>query len=166
MALYAFDGTWNEEKSGDEAGGNTNVVKFRDMYAGEEFYVEGVGTRLGWFGKIFGGAFGAGGKQRIDEAYQALCKNYADGHTDIDIVGFSRGAALALQFANKVRDRGIREPNTNRRAEARPTIRFLGCGTWWRPSAYQSTSSEYPSRESTWATRSPCRETFNTASTR
>lgn len=35
------------------------------------------------------------------EAYQQRCKNWAAGDTPIDIVGFSRGAALALDFANK-----------------------------------------------------------------
>jgi uncharacterized protein (DUF2235 family) len=108
MALYAFDGTWNSEKTEDvataalEYDNNTNVVKFRDAYEGATFYVPGVGTRLGWLGRFFGGAFGVGGHSRLAEAQQALEKNVAGGDRDIDIVGFSRGAALAASFANRV----------------------------------------------------------------
>jgi uncharacterized protein (DUF2235 family) len=107
MALYAFNGTWNSEKTDDVATEaveydlNTNVVKFRDAYEGPHFYVNGVGTRLGRFGGIFGGAFGVGGYTRLDEAKQALQQNLARGDRVIDIVGFSRGAALAATFAHR-----------------------------------------------------------------
>lgn len=39
--------------------------------------------------------------------YKSLCANYSAGHTKINIVGFSRGAALALDFANLVAKRGV-----------------------------------------------------------
>lgn len=60
MALYAFDGTWNADEA-DEAK-ETNVLKFckclpLDMRV---FYLEGVGTRGGYIGKLLGGAMGAG----------------------------------------------------------------------------------------------------------
>lgn len=100
MALYAFDGTWNEDEA-DEAK-DTNVVRFRDAYQGNIFYLEGVGTRLGFIGKILGGLTGAGGHIRIDEALEALDKNFKRGDRDIDIIGFSRGSALALHFANMI----------------------------------------------------------------
>jgi hypothetical protein len=58
MALYAFDGTWNEDEANEAK--DTNVVKFSDAYAGRKFYLEGVGTRLGFVGKILGGVTGAG----------------------------------------------------------------------------------------------------------
>lgn len=38
MALYAFDGTWNEERSAGEYGRNTNVVRFRNAYAGTDAF--------------------------------------------------------------------------------------------------------------------------------
>lgn len=125
MALYAFDGTWNEERSAGEYGRNTNVVKFRDLYTGEgrSFYTKGVGTRLGWLGKLLGGAFGAGGKERLRAAYADLCANFARGDHTIDIVGFSRGAALALEFANTIHKRGVRLESVH---VGRPPIRFLG----------------------------------------
>ncbi|MEK8019496.1 MAG: DUF2235 domain-containing protein [Candidatus Parabeggiatoa sp.] len=100
MALYAFDGTWNEEE-GDE-GKNTNVIKFRDAYTQKNFYLEGIGTRNGFIGKILGGVMGAGGRVRIKEAMEALDHNLAAGDAVIDIIGFSRGAALALHFANQI----------------------------------------------------------------
>lgn len=113
MALYAFDGTWNEDEA-DEAK-DTNVVKFRDAYLGPVFYLEGVGTRLGFIGKILGGLTGAGGHIRIDEALDSLEHNFRHGDRDIDILGFSRGAALALHFANMVHQE-----------KGATAIRFLG----------------------------------------
>ncbi len=124
MALYAFDGTWNEAKDNDRDYANTNVSRFHDAYvanAGNErgFYWAGVGTRLGIVGKIFGGTFGMGERVRLDEAYDQLCAAWVDGDRLIDIVGFSRGAATALDFSNLIVSRGVPgEPN--------PRIRFLG----------------------------------------
>ena len=102
MALYAFDGTWNEDEP--EGANDTNVVKFGDAYAERKFYLEGVGTRLGFVGKILGGVTGAGGRIRIREAMEQLDHNFAEGDRTIDIIGFSRGAALVLHFANEIRE--------------------------------------------------------------
>ena len=113
MALYAFDGTWNSDKPGSQH--DTNVLWFRRAYTNECFYREGVGTRFGPFGQVLGGMTGAGGHTRVHEALQQLELNFAAGDTVIDIVGFSRGAALALDFSNRVNE-----------LPARPTIRFLG----------------------------------------
>jgi hypothetical protein len=135
MALYAFDGTWNTEKRTEtKTEHNTNVVKFRDLYetgsGKKQYYVEGVGTRWDWVGKIFGGAFGFGELPRLEEAYDALCKRWAEATTDedraIDIIGFSRGAATALDFCGLVQDRGVCKPGSNEVVAKAPTIRFLG----------------------------------------
>ena len=40
MALYAFDGTWNNEKDAGRYDLNTNVVRFKDLYAGKKFFYE------------------------------------------------------------------------------------------------------------------------------
>lgn len=98
MALYAFDGTWNEDEK--DEGKDSNVVRFRDAYEGNKHYLEGVGTRLGFIGKLLGGLTGAGGRERIREELKALHQSFARGDRTVDIVGFSRGAALALHFAN------------------------------------------------------------------
>ena len=123
MAIYAFDGTGNEDNP--RAGLDTNVLKFYNAYKegyqgpGECFYVEGVGTRKGIIGKIFGSIFGAGGEQRIEEAIDCLEDNFIKGDKEINIIGFSRGAALALEFANEINDHGIN-------GEDSPPINFIG----------------------------------------
>ena len=122
MALYAFDGTWNSEKDAGRYDLNTNVVRFKDLYAGTKFFYKGVGTRHGTLGKILGGAFGVGGHERIEEARRDLARQLAAGDRDIDIVGFSRGAALAVHFANVVGDDGV----VVNGVREKPPIRFLG----------------------------------------
>ena len=125
MALYAFDGTWDEAKDNDTQYQNTNVSRFYDAYKANSndqhgFYWPGVGTRLGVVGKIIGGVFGAGEVPRLEEAYDKLCAAWAAGDRIIDIVGFSRGAATTLDFCHLIESRGIH------RIEPKPRIRFLG----------------------------------------
>jgi uncharacterized protein (DUF2235 family) len=121
MALYAFDGTWNSEKDAGRYDQNTNVVRFKDLYMGPKFFYKGVGTKHGMVGKIVGGAFGVGGHERIEDAKRDLERQFAAGDRNIDIVGFSRGAALAVHFANVVGD-GL----TLNRVHEVPQVRFLG----------------------------------------
>lgn len=122
MALYAFDGTWNSEKDAGEYDKNTNVVRFKDQYAGAKFFYQGVGTRHGTLGKFFGGAFGVGGHERIEEGRRDMAAQFAKGDRDIDIVGFSRGAALAAHFANVIADDGV----VVNGVREKPAVRFLG----------------------------------------
>lgn len=122
MALYAFDGTWNSEKDAARYDRNTNVVRFKDQYGGTRFFYKGVGTRHGSLGKFLGGAFGVGGRDRIDAARKDLAAQFEKGDRDIDIVGFSRGAALAAHFANVIADDGV----VVKGVRERPPIRFLG----------------------------------------
>lgn len=131
MALYAFDGTWNIRKDGEEITyGHTNVVRFHAAYEARsgapQFYVAGVGTRFEEVGAIVGGGFGAGEPARLEEGYRALCLKWAAGDRDIDIVGFSRGAATALDFCHLILGRGITDPATGAVLESQPQIRFLG----------------------------------------
>ncbi len=130
MALYAFDGTWNTDKENDDNDRETNVVRFYHAYAAnsgrKDFYVAGIGTRLGVVGHAIGGAFGAGELPRLDEAYDRLCENWARGDQDIDVIGFSRGAATTLDFCNLVAHRGIRVPKSHTVVEALPRFRFIG----------------------------------------
>ena len=124
MALYAFDGTYNEDT--DDNIQDTNVVRFAEVYENENNappnYIEGVGTRFRTTGKILGGLFGLGGRTRVDEMYEALCKNWQQGDRVIDIIGFSRGAALAVHFANRIGKEGVQCNGTHEPVK----IRFLG----------------------------------------
>jgi hypothetical protein len=129
MALYAFDGTWNSATLDDNVDqeNETNVPRFCEAYTGKnKFYVAGPGTRFGKVGKVLGGATGLGGFHRVREAYDELCANWNAGDTIIDIVGFSRGAALAMDFANKIIDDGIRRPGSKEVVADEPSVRFLG----------------------------------------
>jgi hypothetical protein len=131
VALFAFDGTWNEAKDNDDPKyGNTNVVRFYNAYHAhsntQDFYVAGVGTRFDLIGRVAGGVFGLGELPRIDEAYDHACQTWAAGDHVIDVVGFSRGAATTLDFCHCVQERGIRRPGSKEVVEPKPKIRFLG----------------------------------------
>ena len=124
MALYAFDGTGNIDEDDDNF--DTNVVRFRELYAqndGEENYLEGVGTKLGTIGKVLGGALGMGGRSRVEHMLDTVRDNINNGDKIIDVIGFSRGAALAVHFCNKLYKEGVKlEDGTM----LTPEIRFLG----------------------------------------
>jgi hypothetical protein len=131
MALYAFDGTWNSAKDGDDPQyQNTNVVRFYRAYEKhsitKDFYVAGVGTRFDLPGRIAGGLFGLGEVARINEAYDHLCERWDAGDRIIDIVGFSRGAATTLDFCHLIQAAGIQRPGSDQVVERQPVIRFLG----------------------------------------
>jgi hypothetical protein len=121
VALYAFDGTWDEKDN------DTNVLRFYTAYEANHpsplnRYLTGVGTHTSLLGRLAGGLFGAGEGGKVDEAYGYLKSAYAIDPI-IDVVGFSRGAATALDFANRVFKTRLK--NQAGRQEG-PTIRFLG----------------------------------------
>jgi hypothetical protein len=135
MGLYAFDGTKQDDSqsgSGAEAvAADTNIYRFYSAYAGyarplgiTAEYVPGVGTRFGLAGAVAGGAWGVGWLARINETYDALCEAYVGGDKMIDVIGFSRGAAIALDFVNKVFKDGIR--HEGKLIAEQPAIRFVG----------------------------------------
>src|SRR5262249_2133176 len=133
MPLYAFDGTWNEAKDGDDPDlTNTNVFRFycackrHPKRLDLDFYVQRAGTRFHVIGRVLGGGLRLGELARINEAYDALCEAWDQGERDIDIVGFSRGAATTLDFCHCILERGIRKPGTDQVVEPSPKIRFLG----------------------------------------
>jgi uncharacterized protein (DUF2235 family) len=135
MALYAFDGTGQDDNNNPNdwaaVSGDTNIYRFFSAYKANSGplghtceYVQGVGTKYGFAGKIIGGAFGAGWLSRINSAAECLGHAYAAGDTNIDIIGFSRGAAIALDFVNKVAKEGVRLDG--KVLNAKPAIRFVG----------------------------------------
>ena len=125
MALYAFDGTGNQDQT--ESVRDSNVVDFFSAYIDPNknddpkkevgsLYLKGIGRRAQTiFGKTFAEAFGIGGHERVRQAMERLEANREAGDSIVDIVGFSRGAALAMSFANEI-DRKMEDI----------TIRFVG----------------------------------------
>jgi uncharacterized protein (DUF2235 family) len=112
MALYAFDGTGQINQDDDLR--DSNVVRFFDAYLDPNknddpdlevgsLYLKGIGRMAQTpVGEKVSEAFGIGGFHRIKQAMSRLKKNRQRGDVHIDIVGFSRGAALALSFANHI----------------------------------------------------------------
>src|SRR3954466_5678856 len=133
MALIAFDGTGNEDKPGEDK--DTNVLRFFRAYVRlndmvdpasdnwsaaipRSLYLEGIGRAAHTFvGDKVAAAFGLGGHNRIRKALDRMEHNLAAGDAIVDVIGFSRGAALAVAFANEV-------------AEKYPTVRIRFLGIW------------------------------------
>ncbi|MEI8037391.1 MAG: DUF2235 domain-containing protein [Verrucomicrobiota bacterium] len=119
LALYSFDGTWNDK---NQMNNPTNVWKLHDVYQQKhnKFYFKGVGTNTAT--KLVGGVTGAGGQNRIGDAYKALVKQVTHGDCEIDIIGFSRGAAEAREFSNKI----ARDAVVVNGVKNKLRVRFLG----------------------------------------
>ncbi len=112
LLLFAFDGTGNSDPppARDDW---SNVYKFSQAYAdGRVWYMAGVGRPDGPSG-INGGPIdpvdAGSARRRVDHMLQALAHEagqaqWAGRWLDVDIVGFSRGAAMARDFANRVAD--------------------------------------------------------------
>lgn len=119
MALYAFDGTRNHRHGTPDKWDpeDTNVVKFCDAYIGDKHYFDGVGSEPGNNAvmEILGSAFGAGGKTIIGTAYMRLAEQITRTRKvpkDLDVIGYSRGAALAIHFVNLIREKGVPDIKT------------------------------------------------------
>jgi RHS repeat-associated protein len=114
LILFAFDGTGND--ASDRAL-FSNVVRFRELYSdGDNFYITGPGTldprtNIGpttAVGRLADSARSRTGQERVARLILDL-QRYAsqpdvddNAAVDIDIVGFSRGAAQARDFANQI----------------------------------------------------------------
>jgi RHS repeat-associated protein len=122
LVLFAFDGTDNTDDAAWLQAHNssrTNVVLFEDAYSDRVRYVTGVGTdhaNRDSYGDIISAKFDVGpvpdrggnfsGPARIERMlrYFAEEANAAadDEVMQVDIIGFSRGAAEARDFANRL----------------------------------------------------------------
>ncbi|MEW8508969.1 MAG: DUF2235 domain-containing protein, partial [Candidatus Thiodiazotropha sp.] len=108
LLLFAFDGTWIDRDSTDPRMAITsNVELFRQYYEDANGlystrYIRGVGTN-GNIDSLLGGGFAIGARSLINEAVFYL-RYYLRTSNDrrIDVVGFSRGAAMAREFANVI----------------------------------------------------------------
>lgn len=131
MALYAFDGTGQRDDNPEiEDANDTNVARFCQAYRPSDndvpiddrhnHYQRGIGS-AGLFRKALGGIAGFGGRTFVRRALQKLEENIERQDTVIDVVGFSRGAALALDFVNEVAKGKAKLADGSI-----PTVRFLG----------------------------------------
>ncbi len=139
MTLYAFDGTgdnWDQQSpitpTAKTQNGRylTNVVLFYDEYrkAGMSAeYFRGVGSSARLTDRLVGGALGVGAKGVINNAFRKLQAHYKTGDRLIDIIGYSRGAAIARAFADKTFNdyEQLTGPNGKSLTEP-PEIRFIG----------------------------------------
>ncbi len=80
----------------ESSSGTTQVV----------YYQAGVGTGLGPYDRIVGGATGLGLSENIREAYDFLAHNYVPGD-QIVLLGYSRGAFTARSIAGLVGTIGV-----------------------------------------------------------
>jgi len=131
MALYAFDGTGQIDDNPEaEDVRDTNVARFFFAYRPNDsdlpvddrrnHYQRGIGT-AGLLRKALGTVTGFGGRTFVRRAIDKLQDNIERGDTTIDVVGFSRGAALALDFVNEVA-----KGKAKRADGSIPRVRFLG----------------------------------------
>ncbi|MCB1035162.1 MAG: DUF2235 domain-containing protein, partial [Acidobacteria bacterium] len=140
---------WNDKDNVPQGEQQTNVAKLYDAFdetqADKRYYV-GVGTGASWFDQKLGGGTGWGARKRIAAAYRDLIQIYnGDSATGrepdrtIDVIGFSRGATEAREFANMIHDYGIPDLSSARtvgrgrnkrvvydRYFKSPEIRFMG----------------------------------------
>ena len=124
LNLYAIDGTGSDEDT------QSNVSKFVGRYSpsnGQANYYRGVGNPAdNWrFGQSVGGAFGAGAAGLVKKVACQICTDYhKDSNIKIDIVGFSRGAAIANEIATELQKNGC--PGPWHAWIDYPPVRFLG----------------------------------------
>lgn len=139
LYLVAFDGTGNYKGRSPA----TNVERLFSAYRRKANYYPGVGSR--WWSKISGGLHGLGGEARIENAWTDLVKHYKNmtdaemAQDPIDIIGFSRGAALARHFANIINQRG--DPRRYKRE-----IRTYQSGQWITTQREQMSGCPMPVR--------------------
>ncbi|MBW7897036.1 MAG: DUF2235 domain-containing protein, partial [Opitutaceae bacterium] len=123
LILFAFDGTGNDESNPQEL---SNVVTFRRLYVDQSYYITGPGTVDNsdpnrpidpvdfkpWYIPLPANTADMGGNYsgpaRIDRMVEYFNTYATDVATDdsvaidVDIIGFSRGAAQARDFANRI----------------------------------------------------------------
>lgn len=135
--IVCCDGTWQKLTSPYP----TNVVKIAqaikpiasDGTPQVLYYDEGVGTE-DKADLIFGGAFGKGIDQNIQDAYRFICLNYVEGD-EIYLFGFSRGAYTVRSLAGLLYNSGVLKRENIRQA---PEAYNLYCHRGTKPGDQQA----------------------------
>lgn len=131
-----LDGTANNKDNDLPKGGHTNVARLYaydaalgtnlarnsdhkavaydpERYLGqsEKIYIDGVGSQQrSTPGALIERGTGSGSQNRIEQAYDAVVAFYNKNQgfdVDVNLIGFSRGAAQARALANEIIDRGV-----------------------------------------------------------
>lgn len=103
LAFLAFDGTNNDAKRDVKRGTETNVyILYTLSKDPNQAYTAGAGTQEGPF-NFAGLMFGYGGQGRISTMMRKADEFIRAGDMVFDIVGYSRGAAEARDFANELK---------------------------------------------------------------
>ena len=112
--ILCADGTWNTPHGPTALPNDTNVRKLYELIENSpgqlKYYDSGVGTNGLPFEHFFGGAFGDGLFEKVQDGYEFLSYVWDPGD-DIFIFGFSRGAYTARSLAGMIAYFGV--PNKN-----------------------------------------------------
>jgi len=150
--LAAFDGTWQTIAN------NTDIYKFYVAYKSKADYVPGVGsnqqhplealqpwTWINVVPRLFSGAFGGlEAAVQWNTEWDKLVDYYSiPSHEGVpfDTIGWSRGACIAVNLANRVASQAINIRTGSQVVNFHPVIRFVGiisdvnqmgplCGNW------------------------------------
>jgi hypothetical protein len=127
MALYAIDGTYSERQH------KSNVYyfgcRYKCPYVGAARYFSGPGTESASLALGLSGAmFGTGSRRLVDLVVATIAKDRKyDLNVPIDLIGFSRGAAIANEVAWVLGTKGIlRERSEDSVQYDVPSIRWMG----------------------------------------
>ena len=125
MIVVGIDGTW---ENADDTGGNpdsSNTRRFVDAVSGEKTaYYSGPGGTATGFDRLYAGLTGAGSEGIKNEVRSKICQAYCDGDCNVGLVGWSRGAVIAMGVAAALNDQGCSCPNGKTTKPIK--VRFVG----------------------------------------
>ncbi|MBT5231455.1 MAG: DUF2235 domain-containing protein [Methylococcales bacterium] len=98
----------------------SEAVYFDGVGSQKDEKIDSISDAFSAIRKGLEGGTGLGGDKRIDAAYDAVVSyhnKYPGKEVDVNIVGFSRGAAQARALSNKIIDDGIPDTSKNAKSE-------------------------------------------------
>ena len=105
LNVYAIDGTWTDARRSPVPYSNAHDLAERARIAGEHaLYYEGPGAQSTGLRRLWQGATGAGSDRIVDDVYQDIRRDLASGTGNgvVNLVGWSRGASIATQVAQRL----------------------------------------------------------------
>ena len=106
LNVYAIDGTWTDARRSPVPYSNVHDLAERARRSMDEFtrYYEGPGAQSTGLRRLWQGATGAGSDRIADDVYQDIRRDLASGTGNgvVNLVGWSRGASIATQVAQRL----------------------------------------------------------------